>query len=144
MGTLVFLVLGITLPHIYKPSFDYPTEYKLSLFTALANSKNALQSLKSVTNEAFLLRVKSIHKLLRKNSYFNALCTMEQIIFNVEKNQNFQERFIQCKKELRNLKRDNDDVSELIMELTRTFYAKDEEHYQEFPMKRDSNLETRL
>ena len=61
MGTLVFLVLGITLPHIYK-RFDYPTEYKLSLFTALANSKNSLQSLKSVTNEAFLLRVKSIHK----------------------------------------------------------------------------------
>ena len=69
---------------------------------------------------------------------------MEQTIFNVGKNQNLEERFIQCKKELRVLRRDNSDVSELIMELTRTFYAKDEEQYQEFPMKRDSNLETRF
>ena len=143
-GTLMSLVLGITIPHIYQSSFDYPTEYKLSLFKALTSSKNSLQSLKYLTNEAFLLRVKSIHKLLRKNSYFNALCTMESIIFNVSKNQTFEERFIQCKKDLRNLRRHNDDVSKLVMELTRTFYAKDEEQYNEFPMKRNSNLETRF
>ena len=121
-----------------------PTEYKLSLFKALTNSKNSLPSLKNVTNEAFLLRVKSIHKLLRKKSYFNALCTMENIIFNISKNQTFEERFIQCKKVLRKLRRNNDDVSRLVMELTRTFYAKNEVQYQEFPMKRDSNLETRF
>ena len=69
---------------------------------------------------------------------------MEQIIFNTSKNQTFEERFLQCKKDFRNLKRNNDDVSRLIMELTRTFYSKDEEQYQEFPMKRDSNLETRF
>ena len=143
-GILISLVLGITLPHIYKPSFDYPTEYKLSLFKALTNSKNSLPSLKKVTDEAFLLRVKSIHKLLRKNSYFKALCTMENIIFNISKNQTFEERFIQCKKALRKLRRNNDDVSRLVMELTRTFYATNEEHYNEFPMKRDSNLETRF
>jgi hypothetical protein len=69
---------------------------------------------------------------------------MEKIIVNVGKNTTFEERFRQCKKDLRQLRRDNDDVSRLIMELTRTFYAKDEEQYHEFPMKRNANLETRF
>jgi hypothetical protein len=143
-GILISLVIGVSAPDIFDTDFNYPTQYKQSLFKTLGQSKNSLLSLKKIEEEEFLKRVKYFHQILRQESYLNALIELENIVYSAHKNQNFKNLFAQTKKEIQKQKVQNPDLSLLIMEMTRLFYSKDEESYSIFPKTRPSNLETRF
>ena len=147
IGILISLIIGMIEPDIFSCHFDYPFEYKQMLAKMFAKVKISL-SLKDVTEQEFLSRVKYFHTLLRKSKYTEALIRLEKVIFKthmqIDTNSNFQSMFEKNKSAIKRLQKTDADVERLLLELTRIFYCKDNQQYDDFLNQITSSTVTRF
>ena len=137
IAMLISLIIGMIEPDIFSCHFDYPVEYKEMLTKMFAKAKISLLSLKDVTDDDFLLRVKYFHRLLRIPKYTEALQRLELAIYKdhhmkIDTTANFQTRFEETKSAIKRLQKTDADVERLLVELTRIFYSKDNQQYHDF------------